>query len=698
MSKQQRDQRKKKKREEVRKRRLAKERANLASRGRDDGFIEHIFDLMKRKDYDRAREMLLQYVEKFPKIARPYGVLASVCGRMGDAPGMFWAADRLLKVGQKTTEDFSLYRMACTINVLPATMCGCIEQMRKHRVPFDDERDTKDFDIMRAEMIAAFKSDAVLAGDDLTPYSDDQILELMQWHEQSRLYLGSQRFDEAIELCDRLIKHFPFFRSAYNNKALAIMYDRGPDEAEPFLRQALEHHPDNLFAIAFKIHQLALLGRHEDLAVWSDRLAAVPLIFPNKQDYFTGKIEAFAWADDLDRIIETYEAGVKEMGDEWDVDIPACASATHYAAVAHARLGHTETAIELWESLSEEDLPEYITENLEDIRKPVGERNGPWFFSLNHWMPTRFFTMLREIGHKARLDDYDEEEQKIIIERRMLPFFTKAFATWPSLERTLIEMLKRGGPESRHWVRMFISQRKTPEFIAALLDFTMGQSGSDECRNGFMQELSRAQALKPGPLRMYRDGEVVEYRISGIEIHWEAKKANPPLSSEGARKFLQAHELSKKGELEKALEILIDLNAKEPGRPSILYNIATYYLALGDEDVYDETIDKIVEDFPDYFFGKVALAKRLIWQSKLDEAWDTLKPLHDLQRMHGSECTALFGTMVMYHLAKDEMESAKSIHQSGVALCGDMFPSLEQFQRELDRNPTDKYGTRTCDP
>ena len=682
MSRQKKEQQKKKKREKARKEHLGKYRTMLTARGRDDGFLEYVFDRIRQKEYEEAREALLEYVETYPKIAKPFGILVSVCASLEDYANMFWAAERLLQVGQQTFEDYSCYHAACVANEMPATLLLCEEQMRR-RFQFESDRDLTD---MREEILASFKNDAAICGDDLTPYSDDRLLELMQWHEKSTLYLGSQRFDLAVRCCDQSIVRFPFFRSAYNNKVLAILLEHGPDAAEPALQEAFEHHPDNLFVIAFKIRQLALRGRHAELPDYCALLATVPLIFPNKHDFFVGKIEAFAWADDLERIIETYQLAREEMGEEWDVERPTCALATHYAAVAHARSGNPETSLELWKSIPPGVLP-IATENLEDIQKPVGGQNGPWFFDLKDWLPKQFFTVMRQESARQGLDaSTTEEKRHDLFEERVRPLFKKMFPLFPSLEHTLIEMLRRGGPDARTWVGMFIGLRETPEFKAAVIDFTLGKSGSDQCRREFTHLLAQYGWLQSDQIRVWEDGEQCEHQLINMDIHWETREMDTPLSPKAAKKNQEAYDLASEGDYEAAIELLLEINTLEPGRPSVLYNIASFYQVLDRNDLYDDIIDQLNRDFPDYFFGKVALAKRWVLQGRLEEALTLTTPLYKLGRLHGTEFLALSGAMVLYHLASGNVDEARSIHRIAVDVDEDRFPSLAHFQKVLEQN------------
>jgi len=679
MSKQKKEQQKKKKREQKRKERLGKYRAMLTALGRDDGFLEHISDLMREGEHEEARGMLFEYVEKYPKVARAFSVLATVCATMKDTPGMFWAAERLLEVGQRTLEDYTLYHTACIANDMLAVLVACEEQMQR-RFPV---RGKEDITVLREELLTTFKRNAAVADDDLTPYTDEDLLALMRGQEMSTLYLGSQRFDLAIQICDEMIARFPFYTSPYNNKSLAILYDRGPDAAESFLQHSLELHPDNLFAIAFKIRQLALLGRHEELPGYCKRLADLPMKYPNPLDFYIGKIEAFAWADDLERIVELYPHARKEIGEEWDITRPTHAQTTHYVAVAHARLGDRETAVKLWKSIPPGTL-EIAAENLEDIQKPIGEQNGPWFFETDHWIPKQFFTILRQESRRAGINDQDEKRDAAKFERYVKAHFKRAFTLFPSFESTLAEILQRGGPKSRDFVRLFVGMRETPKFKAAALEFALGQSGSDTCRNDLVVALMQSQWLNPKqPFRFWREGEWRELETFNTEIYSESKEWELPLSPQGHEMAAEANELAHKGKYKQAIKLLTEVNEKEPGRAPVLYNIAVFHKALGDEETHDNMIDDLAEQFPNYFFIKNALARRLIQQKRFDEALKILAPLQKLERMHISEFKTLYGTLIFCHLVKGNIDTAKSIYDIAAGTVGDEFPAWETFQREV---------------
>jgi tetratricopeptide (TPR) repeat protein len=178
--------------------------------------------------------------------------------------------------------------------------------------------------------------------------------------------------------------------------------------------------------------------------------------------------------------------------------------------------------------------------------------------------------------------------------------------------------------------------------------------------------------------------DVLSAHIICTEIHQEYSPMDPPLSPENDDKAAEALEVAKKNNLAKAIQMLTEINAEEPGRPSVLYNIAVFQDALGEHDLYDETIDKLIEECPDYLFGQVAHAKRLIALHRLDEAWSILSQFYRQKRLHVTEFSALSAATILYHLAKDDMQAAKSIHQSAKEVC-DSFPSWDSFEIDLLR-------------
>ena len=175
--------------------------------------------------------------------------------------------------------------------------------------------------------------------------------------------------------------------------------------------------------------------------------------------------------------------------------------------------------------------------------------------------------------------------------------------------------------------------------------------------------------------------------LAVMEITEESSEMDPPLTPEGNDKASRAIELAHEQKYKEAIDLLSEVNVREPGRPPIIYNLASFRHLLdekGTKEEYDETIDMLVRDFPDYFFGQTAYATRLIAQDRLDEARDILLPLYQSQRLHITEFKALSSAVIAYFLADGDEERAGQAHQAAVKVCGeDGFPSMESFHIRL---------------
>ena len=197
------------------------------------------------------------------------------------------------------------------------------------------------------------------------------------------------------------------------------------------------------------------------------------------------------------------------------------------------------------------------------------------------------------------------------------------------------------------------------------------------------REKARRERLKIQQKIRETGGEDAHYVYFDMEIYYEPKEVKRPLSPEMKNVASKANDFALEGNFKEALAMLEIINAKEPGRPSIMYNIAAFQQALGKRDLYDEIINKLIVDFPDYFFGQVAHATRLIAQNQLDEAWSILRPIYSWKRMHIAEFKAFAIAMILFCLAENNVDEAREIHQSAVEFCDGSFPRLDTILLEL---------------
>ena len=88
----------------------------------------------------------------------------------------------------------------------------------------------------------------------------------------------------------------------------------------------------------------------------------------------------------------------------------------------------------------------------------------------------------------------------------------------------------------------------------------------------------------------------------------------------------------------------------------------------------------------------MAYAARLIMQRQLDKAWDILRPIYKLTRLHIAEFRAFARAMILLNLAKDNVDNAREIHRSCSEICEGSFPSLDSFLLELMRGRVSYYN------
>jgi hypothetical protein len=82
-------------------------------------------------------------------------------------------------------------------------------------------------------------------------------------------------------------------------------------------------------------------------------------------------------------------------------------------------------------------------------------------------------------------------------------------------------LLDRGDPTARELALHVALAARTPELLAALWDFALGQRGPDAMRNRAAQAASEAGLLPAGPVRLWLDGKWREVLLMGFLLHGE---------------------------------------------------------------------------------------------------------------------------------------------------------------------------------
>ena len=493
MSKQQRDQRKKRKKEESRKESLAKARAMLPqTSSRDNAFVDGIMELMEHKRYEEAKDRLLPYVVKKPKLSGPLGLLVVVCQETGDLATMFWAADRLINTPPNETEDYVLYFNSCAECKLPFTTAHAaqIALPLSHKIGVADEFEQNL--ALLPQQLAEIREQAVLDSPELgQSLSDDELWELARLQEQATLYFRCGKYDWTVQMCDRIIRRFPKSPTPYALKAYAAMTFRGPAQADPVFQQALAVHPNSAFLLCYRIHQLAMLSRLNEIDEYLERLDRIPLAKTYKPlDIAFTKMQTLVWIKRYDASLELYRNAAEILGDLWDItENTRCAGIAHLAAVVLAKRGEPFLDV-LREANACSNADEIVRENYADAIKPSLEQNGPWFFYPTAYIPERLNDMFDPLFDNLPSEkEIPERELNAWIRKQAKPICREALRRWPHLPTMLVEMIQNGSIVARNWAGMFIGVCDSREFIEAVREFINGTDGTVKLRREFQNAL-----------------------------------------------------------------------------------------------------------------------------------------------------------------------------------------------------------------
>jgi hypothetical protein len=114
-------------------------------------------------------------------------------------------------------------------------------------------------------------------------------------------------------------------------------------------------------------------------------------------------------------------------------------------------------------------------DNLADLDQPAAERNTPWPFRLDEWLPARVMTDLRQevlLSMRRRTGD-------LVTFHRALRRFVRRHPGFLALTPGLLD---RGDPAGRILAFQAATLLQTPELLAALRDFAFSGRGPVELR------------------------------------------------------------------------------------------------------------------------------------------------------------------------------------------------------------------------
>jgi tetratricopeptide (TPR) repeat protein len=593
--------------------------------------------LLGRKQWEEARTVLDNLHKAYPQQKQVLEYLVQVHFELNDLPALARVGERLLEVSPN--DEYIRFTLAAVyLQSMHPLMALQMARAALERSP-DHEQAPE----MR-RLIASLedKVDDLLV--DLELEGEDGV-ELAILHERGQAYLEQGEYDKAREVEEELIRRRPDFVSAHNNLSLIGFVAGDVEGAIATCEKVLELDPGNIHALSNLIRFCCLSGRWEQAKAYGERLKASQ---SSAWDPWTKKVEGLTYLGDDAGVLEVYEQA--QQSGELESGMTS-AMFHHVVAVALARSGQLKQARQEWQRALKRS-PGYALaqENLNDLKRPVGERHAPWSFHWGDWIMRKAVDDL--VATFKTLHQSSDSRQ---VEQVTQTFLTNH----PEVAQLIPVLLERGDPQGREFAFRFATTTKTPAMLEALKEFALSQHGPDGMRHQAAIAASEAGLLPTENVRMWLNGEWREILLIAFEFHTEvpydhSRKVNDWLANALGLLKKYTIEDAKQAEvlLRKALEV-------EPEAVDLLNNLVVSYQLQERLEEARELLEQIQQNYPDYVLAPVSLAQFHLQNDEIAEAEALLKPMLSRKRFHIDDFASFSNVYLQLLMAQKNPEAAK---------------------------------------
>ncbi len=591
--------------------------------------------LMRSEKYLEARGALEELDREFPDNEDVLRGLTEACHGLRDTHGYQHAIERLGELAPDD-RDVALGLAGAYMTNLKPTLA--LRGFRRFLERWPDDRRAAQV----GETIATLKR---VTSERLSAlgFSEEEFDELGAMHDETQVLMEYGQYAEARRVAEKLIERKPKFAAVRNNLSVTYALEGDLKSAIAVAHGTIEMEPYNYHALGNLVRFHVQSGQVEQARAYAERIK--PIAAEVMVDVWLKKIEALSYLGDDEGVVAVFNQAQESSHRD---AIKYTPEIFHLAAVAEMRLGGEERARKLWrQTLEISPGHELARANLEDLNKPVAERHAPWPFSRGNWIS------------RQKVDDLIKEIKSASErggDQAAASAASRHFDQHPELKALTPILLDRGDPVGREFAMRLASLVKTPETLAALRDFALGQRGPDQMRFRAAQ-IAREEGLLPeGPVRLWTEGKWREIIQTTNEIHFEPLFEHRPevskLLVKGIERMREGDGVESERLFKQALELA-------PDSPDILNNLAAAYSLQGRLDESDRLIRQIHQQHPDYLFGITNLARIHIHKREFDEAAELLKPLMSRKRMHHDELIAIIEANINLHMAQDDPEKAR---------------------------------------
>ncbi len=618
---------------------MAKKKSSLA---KTQGFgtkrllpeLQKAEGLMVRQKWQEARQVLEDLSVSYPREAIVLEHLVNVCYEMHDMPAYTRACERLLAVDPRDADaayGLAGGYLACMHPLL------ALQAFRHALDRFPNHENAEKVRGLISELEPQMEE--TLAEMNLTGEEGREVALL---HEKGQAYLEQAEYEKARQAEEAVLQLKPDFVSAVNNLSLISYAEGKVDEAIAEAERVLKQDANNIHALS-NLVRFSYLNNQGDLArQYADRLKASQ---NPGWDPWTKKVEALSYLGDDAGVLEMFEQA--KAADELTI---ASATFHHLVAVAMERSGQVKQAKQQWQKALKRSPGFSLAQaNLADHQLPTGQRHGPWAFDLRDWLGKRELDKLWAVMPlmvKLKGEALSQSIRTYLAEN-------------PNFAHLLPILLERGDPAGRELAFRFASMSDTPEMLEMLQDFALSQHGPDQMRHEAAMKASEAGLLPAEKVRMWIQGSwheisLISYEFHGEPLYKHSHKVKKLL--ERAIDFLHQGDVKAGEQAEALLKQALEL---EPDSPDLLNNLAGAYEMQGRTEDSQTLLHQISEQYPDYLFARLAVAKLHLRQGDLETAEAIIKPFLTRKRFHFSEFNDFSNTYIELLIAQKNKPAAE---------------------------------------
>ena len=350
--------------------------------------------------------------------------------------------------------------------------------------------------------------------------------------------------------------------------------------------------------------------------------------------------------------------------------------------MALARQGKSQEAESHWRAaLKIRPGYSFATGNLEDLRRPVAERNGPFLLPLENMIPHKMIgTLFKALEKLGRKPSVNRQREAALVFNEQCPGFVSAIPL----------LLRIGDDKSREVAVKFVGLFNTPELCEALREFAQSDRGTDARRLNALHELPKLGVEVPSPVRFFIKGRWTEINNLEIEINDEPIEM---LSSNVSPAMDRGHAAMHRGDFHAAEQAFRAALKLEAGLVPAHNNLAAVKLAQGQFTEAEKILRQVLVLDENNVTARSNLARLALMHNDDQAAIDWLWPLRVSRRFHSSEYAAMTGVDFELSLRKGDLAAAKQLLQS-IKQVSPECPHITSFQMMLRRKELELSATK----